>query len=161
MSKIHGNGQQFLHRQQHVIEYYDILSVEAYYSRDMIIFILHFSLVHPDKLNHYYLFSIQKTNFIPPSPYLTMKYKLYTNQQFKKFDPNFLCSSSSIQMQNKSSDCITRILQLSKEKAVYQYIPILIYTKLIEKVTTTHYIAIFPQSTKIFTQCEYSRIQQL
>lgn len=65
---------------EYFLKYYEIISVEAYYAMAMIIFILYFSLVHPEKINHYHLYSIPAmtlTTIIPPKHYLTLNTELY------------------------------------------------------------------------------------
>jgi hypothetical protein len=92
-------------------------------------------------------------------PYLTMNslFYQYMTQPCRKIYNGHICQTTSIQT-NLKSDCIVQILQLSNKEAICQYTSVSIDTILIEQLTEGHYIGIFPNSTKIETQCSKKEI---
>ncbi|KAG5868524.1 hypothetical protein JTB14_028539 [Gonioctena quinquepunctata] len=82
----------------------------------------------------------------------------YENAPCRNINPGYLCHSNSIQYDTTSKDCIAQILRLSDDAAFCQHVPVTINTTLIEQLTPGHYIAIFPEPTKISTHCSATGI---
>ncbi|KAG5870699.1 hypothetical protein JTB14_000196 [Gonioctena quinquepunctata] len=83
----------------------------------------------------------------------TLQRNQYKNAPCRNINPGYLCHSNSIQYDTTSKECIAQILRLSDDAAFCQHVPVTINTTLIEQLTPGHYIAIFPEPTKISTHC--------
>ncbi|KAG5879509.1 hypothetical protein JTB14_004734 [Gonioctena quinquepunctata] len=88
----------------------------------------------------------------------TLQRNQYENAPCRNINPGYLCHSNSIQYDTTSKDCIAQILRLSDDAAFCQHVPVTINTTLIEQLTPGHYIAIFPEPTKISTHCSATKI---
>lgn len=137
---------------------YEIISVEAYLSNDRLVFALHVPLVHPDNFVHYHLYSIPTSNsttIIPKNTFLTM-----SNDWFQ-YDANpcryihtiYLCENNHL-ISGSMGDCIFSMLQINGEISICEMVSVIINKPLIEEVTDSHYIAIFPKAEKIQTKCD-------
>lgn len=162
----HSKEQLLYIKEEDLAMYYDVISVDAYYSNAMIVFILHLPLLHPEKFTHYHLYSIPTSNFttiIPPSPYLTMNSALYqySDVPCRKIRSIYLCPIKSIRFQDKIQDCVVEIFQLADREARCHYIPVSVNSTLIEELTKSSYIGIFPEPTKIYSQCVTSSISDV
>lgn len=147
-------------------KYYDVIQIDAYYSNEMIIFILHFPLLHIDNFTHYHLYSIPTVNhttIIPPSPYLTLNsvQHQYSDQPCRKLATTYICPSKSMQYNNQETDCVSQILQLSEEPALCNYVKISVTNPFVEQITEGYYIGIFPKPEKIATKCNTTSVQEL
>ncbi|KAG5862546.1 hypothetical protein JTB14_025218 [Gonioctena quinquepunctata] len=91
----------------------------------------------------------------------TLQRNQYENAPCRNINPGYLCHSNSIQYDTTSIDCIAQILRLSDDAAFCQHVPVTINTTLIEQLTPGHYIAIFPEPTKISTHCSATGIPVL
>lgn len=150
--------------EENLLKYYDIISTDAYFSNYMVVFILHFPILHSEPFTHYHLYSIPTKNLttiIPTSPYLIIGTELfqYSKTACKKLDTTYLCQKVNLQFHSKSPDCISQILRISDEEARCLYVPVLSQNTLIEAITSSHYIGIFPLPTKVSTHCSTSNIQ--
>lgn len=166
MLKNHRKAQLLYTEKHDVSKYYEIISVDAYYSNSMVVFILHFPLLHPEQFIHYHLYSVptvSSTTIIPPSPYLTLnnEFHQYSNQPCKKLKQEYLCQSRTMQYNSRTPDCVAQILQLSQEEALCNQVPVTINTTLVEEITEAHYIVIFPHPIKISTKCKTTSMIEL
>ncbi|KAG5860956.1 hypothetical protein JTB14_011865 [Gonioctena quinquepunctata] len=89
---------------------------------------------------------------------IALEIEKYENAPCRNINPGYLCHSNSIQYDTTSKDCIAQILRLSDDAAFCQHVPVTINTTLIEQLTPGHYIAIFPEPTKISTHCSATGI---
>lgn len=166
MSKHHPPEQLLYVQKEELIKYYKVITVDAYYSEHRIVFILHFPLIHPETFTHYHLYSIPTKNLttiIPPSPFLTMNAELYQYDSTRcmQLETMYLCRNTLIIQDKETKDCIFEILQLNNKAANCHHTRITMTTPLIEQLTEAHYIAIFPNQTKVLTKCTSTEIQTL
>nr|XP_023026890.1 uncharacterized protein LOC111514882 [Leptinotarsa decemlineata] len=166
MARHHTTSQLFYTKPEDFRKYYDLITVDAYYSNAIIVFVLHFPLLHPEKFTHFHLYSIPTSNFttiIPPAPYLTLNTGLhhYSQRPCKKINPGFLCQIPIIRGDIQPRDCISQILHISEDEARCQQVPVSIKGTLIEEITPAHYVGIFPKPTKISTECSTPGMQEL
>ncbi|KAG5869272.1 hypothetical protein JTB14_000318 [Gonioctena quinquepunctata] len=83
---------------------------------------------------------------------------LSTKITVQNINPVVPVHSNSKQYDTTSKDCIAQILRLSDDAAFCQHVPVTINTTLIEQLTPGHYIALFPEPTKISTHCSATGI---
>ncbi|XP_074035881.1 uncharacterized protein [Leptinotarsa decemlineata] len=138
---------------------YDITPVDAYFSNTKLIFALHIPLVHPETFSHYHLYSIPTQNFttiIPKNSFFTMSNDMfqYDSGPCRYLNPNYLCPNNYLIDGTQESDCIFSILQVKYNEAVCQTATIVVNKPLIEEVSESNYIAIFPQQEKVQTRCD-------
>lgn len=163
---IHAKEQLLYINEEDFINYYDIISVDAYYSNELIVFILHFPILYPQNFTQFHLYSIPTSNFttiIPPSPYLIMSTALYqySDVPCRKIKNEYLCPINTIRLNNEFQDCITEIFRLTDRVARCQYIPVTVNSTIIQELTKSSYVGIFPNPTKIHLQCATSSIADL
>lgn len=166
MLKHHTKEQVPYVNREDLLKYYNIMEVDAYYSDSTIIFILHFPLLHPEIFTHFHLFSIpsqNQTTIVPHQPYLTVSTNLYQYMEkpCKKLDSQYFCHNDQLLSFHETPDCIFQILQLAKEEAPCHQVAVSIRETIIEQLTESHYIGIFPNPTKVSTQCSTTEIQEL
>ncbi|KAG5868034.1 hypothetical protein JTB14_034369 [Gonioctena quinquepunctata] len=89
---------------------------------------------------------------------IALEIEKYENAPCRNINPGYLCHSNSIQYDTTSKNCIAQILRLSDDAAFYQHVPVTINTTPIEQLTPGHYIALFPEPTKISTHCSATGI---
>lgn len=139
-------------------KYYEIVEVKAYYSENKIIFALEFPLIHPEHFSYYHLYSIptpNHTTIIPSNTYLTMSDNFYQYQSTpcKEIDAEYYCQGSLLIDGWRQNDCIFQLLQLSQEDNTCTQVPVRTVHPIVEQITETYYIGIFPNETKIQITC--------
>lgn len=140
--------------------YYELLDVEAYYSNYKVVFIIHFPLMHPETYSFYHLYPIPNKHqeiLIPSKPYLAMNSRNYyfNEDECTKVHTMFHCKDVKPFEQQNNDDCIHEILQLKTNHSTScEFVPITIKSEIIEEITASHYIGIFPVDTKLHLKCE-------
>ncbi|KAJ8974195.1 hypothetical protein NQ317_011340 [Molorchus minor] len=139
-------------------KYYDIVDVKAYYSGNKIVFVLEFPLVHPDHFSYYHLCSIPTPNhtiIIPSNTYLAMSENFYQYQATtcKRIDSEYYCPQGLLIDGYLENDCLFQILKLNEAESTCIQFPVIITDTIIEQITESYYIGVFPNKTKIQTSC--------
>lgn len=139
-------------------KYYDLLKLEAYYSGTKIVFVIHFPIVYPEKFTYYHLYSIPTQNssiIIPKNSFLIMNeyFYQYTSLPCIKTHPGFFCQDENLINGIQEEECVFQLLQLQSTPERCHPVPVQIKANVIEQINDSHYIAIFPNHTKIQTIC--------
>ncbi|KAJ8983952.1 hypothetical protein NQ317_008654 [Molorchus minor] len=142
--------------------YYDLLEVEAYYSDTKIVFVIHFPLVYPETYSHYHLYSIPTRNcttILPKDTYLVMNENFYQYASIPciKLHPDYYCPDDNLIHGTKNEDCIFQLLQLKSTQGSCLQTPVKIEKNVIQQIDESHYIAVFPNQTKIYHSIADSR----
>ncbi|CAH1103035.1 unnamed protein product [Psylliodes chrysocephalus] len=163
MLEHHSKDQLLYSKQQDFHKYYSIIEVDAYYTNNTIVFILHIPIIHPNPFSYYHLFSIPTQNhstIIPYASYLLTNPALFQYNELpcKKLGQEFLCEKKLLLDVSGSEDCIIQILQIENEAASCENVPVVLNSTIIEEISEAHYIAIFPHPTKVHTICSSSTV---
>lgn len=159
----HHSSEQLAYVQEDFTKYFNILRVDGYYTNHTLVFVIHFPVFYPDPFSYFHLFSTptyNQTIIIPPGPYLASNENLYQYMETpcEPMGIEYLCVEQLLQ---ESYDCVNEILKLTNEEARCEHLPISINSTFIQEMSEAHYIAVFPQATKISTQCSSSKIMVL
>lgn len=146
-------------------KYYEIIDVQSYYSNNKIVFIIHFPIMYPETYSYYHLYPIPTRNntiIIPIKPYLVMRDKSfqYEDKECRNIHPIYYCNNKKPLEQPDQEDCIHEILQLNNPTTC-KSIPVIIQSEMIEQITTGHYVAVFPEETKIKLNCHKTDLTTL
>jgi hypothetical protein len=166
MRKYHQEDQMPFTKDEDFLNNFELITVDAFYSNLTVVFILHFPLYHPTNYDYYHLYSIPTTNhttIIAPTPYLilnSVNYQ-YLSVPCKILGSLYFCKETSIQSHVKDEDCVTEILRPSKNHARCQHVPIVTRGTFVQQVTTSCYIGVFAEETKISTQCATTQMTTL
>ena len=144
-------------------KYFNLISLDGFYSNNSIIFVLHFPILHTYVFNYFHLFSvptINRTTIIPPAPYLATDDIVYQYMDLpcKKSGSISICPETFIQERSNQVDCMTDILQSDRTEASCHIVPVTLDESFIQEVSEAHYIAVLPEPTKIATRCHSTKI---
>lgn len=151
----------FSNLEESVQKYYDLLEIEAYYSGSKIVFVIHFPIVYPETFAYYHLYSIPTRNsmtIVPKDSYLIMNenYYQYTSLPCINVHPDFYCQNDNIVDGLQEQDCIFQLLRLQGTPKSCHPVPILVKQDIIQQIDESHYIAIFPNQTKVQLKCGHT-----
>lgn len=144
--------------QNNVHRYYDLLKIEAYFSGSKIVFLVHFPIAYRNAFSYYHLYSIpnkNSTTIVPPDTYLIMNENFYQYASMPCIDLQsiYYCPEDNILDNTKKNDCIVDLLQLSPAIGKCIQTPVQVRSNIVQQIDESHYIVVFPNPSKIQTNC--------
>lgn len=161
LEKFYPNNQ--LLRLNNTNEYYKLLRISSYYSKESIVFIIHFPIYHTNDFKYYNLYPLPNQNsqtIIPPKPFLVTSnsYHQYMNEKCMKIENTWACKQEHL-LPNEKEDCISNILLNKQTNCEYTRIH---YTKtIVEKINEALYIIITTQNERLQLNCNKQEILEI
>ncbi|KAJ8978618.1 hypothetical protein NQ317_014546 [Molorchus minor] len=111
-----------------------------------------------DHFSYYHLYSIPTPNhtiIIPSNTYLAMSENFYQYQATtcKRIDSEYYCPQGLLIDGYLENDCLFYILKLNGAESTCIQFLVIITDTIIEQITESYYIGVFPNKTKIQTSC--------
>lgn len=145
-----------------ILNYYKIIKLYSYYSDYKLNFIISIPIVFHDIYTYYHLYSIPINNYtiVPRKRYFLSNNNqyIYSDKLCINLNSIYYCNFNGY-FENSKSDCIYQIIHATIPTEKCNILSITIPTTIIEKITTSQYLIIFPKETKIKLNCSYENYQ--